>query len=99
MPKPFGLANLAEQQVVKHLRVRLITEEERPRWNVPVCAHRLSEERHDGRPAALLRGRISGQWVVVVRLERTGPVSAPRNAWAGWSKEQSAAGRDLRATT
>ena len=37
MPMPLRLPNASEQQVLNHLQVRLITQQERLRWDALVC--------------------------------------------------------------
>jgi len=38
MPMPLRLPNASEQQVLNHLQVRLITQQEQPGWDALVCS-------------------------------------------------------------
>lgn len=88
MPQPLRLPDAEEQHVLNHLRVRLITEEERPRWNAQVSAH------HYLKNAALVGEHLcyvaeyEGQWLALLGWSAPARHLRPRDAWIGWSKEQ-----------
>lgn len=88
MAKPIRLPNAQEQQVLNHLKVRLITEEERPRWNAEVSTH------HYLKSATLVGEQLcyvaehEGQWLALIGWSAAARHLRPRDAWVGWSKEQ-----------
>jgi hypothetical protein len=93
MPPPLRLPNASEQHVLNHLRVRLITEAERPRWNAEVSAH------HYLKNATLVGEQLGyvaeyqGAWLALLGWSAPARHLRPRDAWIGWSKEQLAARR------
>src|SRR6266540_3397607 len=77
-----------DQNVLDHLVVRPVTEEERPRWNELVSTH------HYLKNAALVGEQLcyvaeyQGQWLALLGWSAAARHLRPRDAWIGWSKEQ-----------
>jgi|GEM_PF-1848006 len=98
MAPPLGLPNLSEDQVFKHLQVRLITQQHRPCWDALVCAE------HDLNNAALVGeqrcevAEYQGLWLAL--LGGSGPARhlRHRDAWMRWWKEPWARGCHLLAS-
>lgn len=92
---PIRLPNAQEQHVLNHLIVRLVTEEERPRWNAEVAAH------HYLHNAALVGEQLcyvaeyQGTWLALLGWSAPARHLRPRDAWIGWSNEQLARRRHL----
>src|SRR6266511_856717 len=88
MAQPIRLPNAQEQNVLDHLVVRPVTEEERPRWNELVSTH------HYLKNAALVGEQLcyvaeyQGQWLALLGWSAAARHLRPRDAWIGWSKEQ-----------
>lgn len=97
MAQPIRLPNAQEQTVLDHLEVRLITPEERPRWNELVCTH------HYLRNARLVGEHLcyvaehQGTWLALLGWAAPARHLRPRDAWVGWSKEQLPCRRHLMA--
>jgi hypothetical protein len=93
MPPPLRLPNASEQHLLNHLRVRLVTEAERPRWNAQVSAH------HYLKNATLVGEHLcyvveyQGAWLALLGWSAPARHLRPRDAWIGWSHEQRAARR------
>jgi hypothetical protein len=88
MAQPIRLPNAQEQNVLDHLVVRPVTEEERPRWNELVSTH------HYLKNAALVGEHLCyvaeyhGHWLALLGWSAAARHLRPRDAWIGWSKEQ-----------
>jgi hypothetical protein len=88
MAQPIRLPNAQEQHVLNHLTVRLITPEERPRWNELVCTH------HYLKSATLVGEQLcyvaeyQGVWLALLGWSAAARHLRPREAWIGWSKDQ-----------
>jgi hypothetical protein len=88
MAQPIRLPNAQEQNVLDHLVVRPVTEEERPRWNELVSTH------HYLKNAALVGEHLcyvteyQGHWLALLGWSAAARHLRPRDAWIGWSKEQ-----------
>src|SRR5574341_77676 len=93
MAMPIRLPNAQEQHVLNHLIVRLVTDEERPRWNAEISAH------HYLHNAALVGEQLcyvaeyQGTWLALLGWSAPARHLRPRDAWIGWSHPQRAARR------
>src|SRR4051812_9520157 len=88
MPPPIRLPDAQEQQVLDHLTVRLISDEELIRWNCEVSAH------HYLKNSTLVGEHLryvveyQGQWLALLGWSAPARHLRPRDAWIGWSKDQ-----------
>ena len=95
MSSPIRLPKVQEQHVLDHLTVRLITPEERPRWNDLVTTH------HYLKNATLVGEHLcyviefQGTWLALLGWSAPARHLRPRDAWIGWSHEQLAVRRQL----
>ena len=88
MAQPIRLPNAQEQHVLQHLTVRLITPEERPRWNELICAqHYLKSAVLVGEQLCYV-AEYQGQWLALLGWSAAARHLRPRDAWIGWSKDQ-----------
>jgi len=88
MAQPFRLPNAQEQTVLDHLVVRLITPEERPRWNELVCTHHYIKNATLVGENLCYVAEYQGSWLALVGWAAPARHLRPREAWVGWSKEQ-----------
>lgn len=88
MPPPLRLPNANEQQVLEHLSVRLITEEERPRWNALVSAHHYLKNATLVGQHLCYVAEYQGQWLALLGWSAPARHLRPRDLWVGWSKDQ-----------
>ena len=95
MARPLRLPNLSEQQVLKHLQVRLITQQERPRWNALVCAHHYLKNATLVGEQLCYVAEYQGIWLALLGWSAPARHLRPRDAWIGWSKDQLARRRHL----
>jgi len=93
MPPPLRLPNASEQHVLNHLRVRLITEAERPRWNAEVSAHHYLKNATLVGEQLCYVAEYQGTWLALLGWSAAARHLRPRDAWIGWSKDQLAARR------
>lgn len=93
MPPPLRLPTASEQHVLNHLRVRLITALERPRWNVAVAAHHYLQNATLVGEHLCYVAEYQGNWLALLGWSAPARHLRPRDAWIGWSKEQRAARR------
>lgn len=88
MASAIRLPNAQEQAVLDRLEVRLVTAEERARWNDLVSAH------HYLKNATLVGEHLcyvvvyEGTWLALLGWAAPARHLRPRDAWIGWSKEQ-----------
>jgi hypothetical protein len=88
MAKPIRLPNAQEQVILDQLVVRLITPEERPRWNELVSSrHYLKNARLVGEQLCYV-AEHQGAWLALLGWAAAARHLRPREAWVGWSKEQ-----------
>jgi hypothetical protein len=88
MAPPIRLPDVQEPNVLSQLRVRLITEEERPRWNELVCArHYLKNATLVGEHLCYV-AEYQGVWLALLGWAAPARHLRPRDAWIGWSHEQ-----------
>ena len=88
MAQPIRLPNAQEQVVLNQLVVRLITPEERPRWNELVSTHHyLKNARLVGEHLCYV-AEYHGTWLGLLGWAAPARHLRPRDAWVGWSKEQ-----------
>lgn len=93
MSPPIRLPNAEEQHILDHLTVRLITEEERPRWNAQVSArHYLKNATLVGEQLCYV-AEYQGQWLALLGWSAPARHLRPRDQWVGWSSEQLACRR------
>lgn len=88
MAKPIRLPNAEEQQVLDHLQVRLISEDELTRWN-----ERVTQEHYLGNATLVgehLRYVVEyqGQWLALIGWSAPARHLAARDQWIGWSHDQ-----------
>jgi len=93
MPPPLRLPNASEQHVLNHLRVRLITETERPRWNAEVSAHHYLQNATLVGEHLCYVAEYQGAWLALLGWSAPARHLRPRDAWLGWSHEQRATRR------
>lgn len=93
MPPPLRLPNASEQHVLNHLRVRLITEAERPRWNAEVSAHHYLKNATLVGEHLCFVAEYQDTWLALLGWSAPARHLRPRDAWIGWSKDQLAARR------
>jgi len=93
MPPPLRLPTASEQHVLNHLRVRLVTEAERPRWNAEVAAHHYLQNATLVGEQLCYVAEYQGTWLALLGWSAPARHLRPRDAWIGWSKEQRAARR------
>lgn len=88
MAKPIRLPNAQEQAVLDHLVVRLITLEERPRWNELVSTHHYLKNATLVGEHLCYVAEYQGNWLALLGWAAPARHLRPRDAWVGWSKEQ-----------
>lgn len=93
MSKPFRLPNANEQAVLHALEVRLITADERPRWDQEVSQHHYLKN-------AILVGQhlcyvatYQGQWLACLGWSAPARHLKARDQWVGWTAAQLACRR------
>lgn len=95
MAESIRLPDVPEQQVLKDLKVRLITPEERPRWNELVSTY------HYLKNATLVGEQLhyvveyQGNWLALLGWSAAARHLRPRDAWIGWDKDQLCVRRHL----
>ena len=95
MAQPIRLPDVAEQQVLKELTVRLITAEERPRWNELVSTN------HYLKNATLVGEQLhyvveyQGNWLALLGWSAAARHLRPRDAWISWDQDQLCVRRHL----
>jgi hypothetical protein len=88
MAHPNRLPNVEEQQVLKELTLRLITPEERARWNQEVSTH------HYLKNATLVGEHLcyvveyQNQWLALLGWSAAARHLRPREAWISWTEGQ-----------
>jgi hypothetical protein len=88
MAQPIRLPNAQEQEVLEQLTVRLITEEERPRWNAEMTQwHYLKSATMVGEQLCYV-AEYQGQWLALLGWSAAARHLRPREVWIGWSYEQ-----------
>src|SRR6266446_1323820 len=88
MAQPIRLPNVQEQVVLNQLVVRLITPEERPRWNELVSTHHYLKNATLVGEHLCYVAEYQGQWLALLGWSAPARHLRPRDAWIGWSKEQ-----------
>jgi hypothetical protein len=87
MAHPLRLPNADEQHVLDHLCVRLVTDEERPRWNAAVTAHHYLKNATLVGEHLCYVAEYQGTWLALLGWSAPARHLRPRDAWIGWSKE------------
>lgn len=95
MAQPIRLPNAEEQHVLNHLTVRLIPEEERPRWNGLVCTHHYLKNATLVGEQLCYVAEYQGVWLALLGWSAAARHLRPRDAWIGWSQDQLRARRHL----
>jgi hypothetical protein len=88
MAKPLRLPNAQEQAVLDQLVVRLITPEERPRWNELVSTHHYLKNATLVGEQLCYVAQYQDAWLALLGWAAPARHLRPRDAWVGWSKEQ-----------
>jgi hypothetical protein len=95
MSSPLQLPNASEPQVLEHLVVRPITEDERSLWNTKVADHHYLKNATLVGEQLCYVAEYQGRWLALLGWSAPARHLRPRDAWIGWSKEQRAARRHL----
>src|SRR5438477_326857 len=93
MAQPIRLPNAQEQVVLDQLVVRLITPEERPRWNELVSTHHYLKNATLVGEHLCYVAEYQGTWLALLGWAAPARHLRPRDAWVGWSKDQLACRR------
>jgi hypothetical protein len=88
MPPPIRLPNAREQDVLDHLTVRLVTEDERPRWHAEVATHHYLKNATLVGEQLCYVAEYQGVWLALLGWSAAARHLRPRDAWIGWSNEQ-----------
>jgi hypothetical protein len=88
MAQPIRLPNAQEQNVLDHLVVRLITQQERPRWNELVCTHHYLKNATLVGEHLCYVAEYQGQWLALLGWSAAARHLRPRDAWIGWTNQQ-----------
>jgi hypothetical protein len=93
MAQPIRLPNAEEQAVLNQLVVRVITPEERARWNELVSTHHYLKNATLVGEHLCYVAEYQGTWLALLGWAAPARHLRPRDAWVGWSKEQLACRR------
>lgn len=95
MAQPLCRPAAPEAQVLAHLRVRLVTAAERPRWNAEVAAHHYLKNATLVGEHLCYVAEAEGAWLALLGWSAPARHLRPRDAWIGWSDDQLASRRHL----
>ncbi len=88
MAKPIRLPNAEEQQVLEHICVRLVTEDERSRCLSEVAAHHYLKNANLVGEQLWYVAEYQGTWLALLGWSAPARHLRPRDGWIGWSNEQ-----------
>jgi len=88
MAQPIRLPNAQEQEVLDQWTVRLITDEQRARWNAEMTERLYLQSAPLVGEQLCYVAEYAGRWLPLIGWSAAARHLRPREAWIGWSHGQ-----------